>query len=172
MSPLRAHPPHLVDSTNTQYLGGQHWQQSWFFFFFFYFVSICFSIGQSVCLYICLQLISNFWKFTTIDRLVYICEPGFRARIKKVKTAYVLECLRILPKNEGEALVSGFGSEQPLQQQLAPACFVAPVCSMVVLWNICFLSVQSSFVVPAWLWTTTLQYNYSTLDNISKCFNI
>ena len=170
MSPLRAHPPHLVDSTNTQYLGGQHWLQSRFFFF--YFVSICFSIGQSVCLYICLQLISNFWKLTTIDRLVYICEPGFRARIKKVKTAYVLECLRILPKNEGEALVSGFGSEQPLQQQLAPACFVAPVCSMVVLWNICFLSVQSSFVVPAWLWTTTLQYNYSTLDNISKCFNI
>ena len=45
----------------------------------------------------------------------------------KVKTAYVLECLGILPKNQGEALVSGFGSEQPLQQQSTPACFVGPV---------------------------------------------
>ena len=84
----------------------------------------------------------------------------------------VLECLGILPKNEGEALVSGFGSEQPLQQQSMHSCFVRLVCSLVFLWNISFLSVQSSLVVPAWLWTTTLQYNYSTSDNISKCFNI
>ena len=69
-------------------------------------------------------------------------------------------------------LVSGFGSEQPLQQQSTPACSVVFVCSLAVLWNICFLSVQSSLVVPAWLGTTTLQYNCSTSDNISKYFNI
>ena len=89
-----------------------------------------------------------------------------------VTTAYVSECLEILPKNQREALVSGFESEQRLQQQSTPACFVGHVCSMVVLWNICFLSVQSSPFISAWLWTTILQYNCSTLDNISKCFNI
>ena len=87
-------------------------------------------------------------------------------------TAYVSECLVILPKNWGEALVSGFALEQRLQKQSTPACFVGHVCSMVVLWNVCFLSVQSSLFVSAWLWTTTLQYNYRTLDDISKCFNI
>ena len=55
------------------------------------------------------------------------------ARIKKVKTAYVLEYLGILSINQGEALVSGFGSERPLQQLSTAACFVRPVCSMVVL---------------------------------------
>ena len=64
---------------------------------------------------------------------MYICEPGFMARIKKVKTAYVLEYLGILSNNQGEALVSGFGSERSLQQLSTAACFVRPVCSMVVL---------------------------------------
>ena len=41
-------------------------------------------------------------------------------------TAYVSECLEIIPKNQ-EALVSGFGSEQRLQQQSTPACFVGHV---------------------------------------------
>ena len=88
---------------------------------------------QSVCLHIFLQLLSSFWKLRTIDWLVFICEFGFRARIKKVKIAYVLECLGILSENQGEALVSGFRSEQSLQQQSTPACFVGPACSMVVL---------------------------------------
>ena len=65
-----------------------------------------------------------------------------------------------------------FGSEHYLQQQSIPACFDGLVRSLVVLWNICFLPVQSSLVFPAWLWTTTSQYNCSTSDNISKCFNI
>ena len=86
---------------------------------------------------LCLQSVYNNLNFlksyTTIDWLVNICEPGFRARIKKVKSAYVSECLGILPKNHGKALVSGCGSEQSLQQQSIPACFVGPVCSMVVL---------------------------------------
>ena len=51
------------------------------------------------------------------------------ARIKQVKTAYVLVYLGILPNNQGEALVS----EQPLQQLSTAAGFVRPVCSRVVL---------------------------------------
>ena len=46
-------------------------------------------------------------------------------------TAYVSECFGILPENQGEALLSGFGSEQRLQQQSTPACFDGHVCSMV-----------------------------------------
>ena len=48
-------------------------------------------------------------------------------------TEYVSEYLGILPKNKSEALVSGFGTEQSLQQQSTPACFAGHVCSMVVL---------------------------------------
>ena len=59
---------------------------------FSYFVSICLSMCQSVCLNICLQLISSFWKLATINWLVYICEPGFRARIKSEDCV----CIRIL----------------------------------------------------------------------------
>ena len=60
---------------------------------------------------------------------MYICEPGCMARIKQVKTAYVLVYLGILPNNQGEALVS----ERPLQQLSTAAGFVRPVCSRVVL---------------------------------------
>ena len=42
-------------------------------------------------------------------------------------TAYVSESSGILPKNQGEALVSQLGSEQRLQQQSTPACFVGHV---------------------------------------------
>ena len=146
----------------------QHWQQWCFFTYVLFFV--CLFVCQSV--FVHLFTISSFWKLTTIDFLVYICEPCFRARNKNVTAAYVSKCLGIVPKNQGEGLVSGFGSEQCLQQESTPACFIGHVCSIVVLWNVCFLSVQSSLFVSAWLWTTTLHYNYSTLDNISKCFNI
>ena len=108
---------------------------------FFYFVSICLSLCRSVCLYICLQLTSNFWKVATTYWFVYISERGFRARIKKLKAGCLLECLGILLKNQEKTLVSGFGSEQPLQQHSTPSCFVGPVCRMVVLWNMCFLFV-------------------------------
>ena len=47
-----------------------------------------------------------------------IRELEFRARIKKVQT---------VPQNQGEALVPGVGSKQPLQQQSTPACFIGPV---------------------------------------------
>ena len=79
-----------------------------------------------------------------------------------MSTVYVPECFGIIPKNQGEVLLSGFGLEQRLQQQSTPACFAGHECSMVVHWNVCFLSVQSSLFVSAWLWTTSLQYNYST----------
>ena len=49
MSPLGSHPPHLVDNTDTQHLGDQHWQQCWCFRFSFFFVPICLSMCQSVC---------------------------------------------------------------------------------------------------------------------------
>ena len=46
MSHLGWHPPHLVDNTDTQYLGDQHWQQCWFFRFF---SILCPSVCLSVC---------------------------------------------------------------------------------------------------------------------------
>ena len=59
-------------------------------------------------------------------------------------------------KNKWEAIVLGFGSKQPLQQQSTLACFIGPV-SMVVLWNVCFLPDQSSLCFSARLWTTALE---------------
>ena len=155
MSAWGWYPPHLVDNTDTQYLRDQHWQQCSVFRFFFYFLSICLSVSLSV--YICLQS-QVFENSQLLTSSFIICEPCFRARIKNVTSAYVSECLGILPKNQGETLVSGFGSEQRLQQQWTPAYFVGHVCSMVVLWNVCFLSVQPSLFVSAWLWAT----NHST----------
>ena len=38
------------------------------------------------------------------------------------------KCSEIFPKKlRRGALVSGFGSKQPLQQQSTPACFIGPV---------------------------------------------
>ena len=34
--------------------------------------------------------------------------------------------------NKWEAIVLGFGSKQPLQQQSTPACFIGPVCMVVL----------------------------------------
>ena len=55
MSPLGWHPPpHLVDSTDTLYLGDQHWQETVLVFLDFYFFafinlpmchSVCVSVG-------------------------------------------------------------------------------------------------------------------------------
>ena len=99
MSPLGWHPPHLVDNTDTHYLGDQHWQQCWFFRFFFLFCVHLFDC-QSVSVH--LFTISSFWKLTTIDQLVYICEPGFRATIKRDDCV----CIRIL-RNFSEKLGGG-----------------------------------------------------------------
>ena len=48
MNALGWRPPPLVDNTDTQYLGDQHWHQCWLFIFLF-FLSICLSLYQSVC---------------------------------------------------------------------------------------------------------------------------
>ena len=40
MSPLGWHPPHLVDNTDTLYLGDQHWQSTVLVFFRFLFFCI------------------------------------------------------------------------------------------------------------------------------------
>ena len=50
MSPLGWHPPHLVNHTDTQYLGDQHWQQTVLVFLdFYFFVFISLPMCQSVC---------------------------------------------------------------------------------------------------------------------------
>ena len=50
MSPLGWHPPHLVDNTDTLYLGDQHWQQTVLVFLdFYFFVFISLPMCQSVC---------------------------------------------------------------------------------------------------------------------------
>ena len=44
MIPLGCHRPHVVDKTDSQYLGDQHWQQCWFFcVHLFVYVSVCVS---------------------------------------------------------------------------------------------------------------------------------
>ena len=48
MSPLGWYPPHVVDNTDIQYLGGWHWQQCWFFRFLFVVIYLC--MCQSVCM--------------------------------------------------------------------------------------------------------------------------
>ena len=75
--PCRVTPLHLVDNTDTQYLGDQHWQQCWFFRFFFLFVSICLSMCQSVCVSVYLFTINlkflkthNYW----LAQLVYVSQ--------------------------------------------------------------------------------------------------
>ena len=156
MNPLGWHPPHLVDNTDIQYLGDQHWQQCWQFRFSFFFVSICFSV--SLCLYICLQ--SHVFENSQLLTSSFISMSlVWGLELKNMSTPCVSECLGILPKNQGETLQSGFALEQGLQQQSTPACFLGHVCGMVVHWNVCFLSVQSSLFASAWLWTTTIQYN-------------
>ena len=69
MNPLGWHPPHLVDNTDTQYLGDQHWQQCWCFrFFFFLWVHLFFYVCHSVCVFVHLFRINlkflkthNYW---------------------------------------------------------------------------------------------------------------
>ena len=50
MSPLGWQTPHLVDKSDTQYLGEQHWQQCWCFRFFFVFLcpSVYLCVSQSI----------------------------------------------------------------------------------------------------------------------------
>ena len=58
MNPLRWHPPHLVNNTDTLYLEDQHWQQTVFIS-----LPIC---QKSVYLWICLQFISIFLKLVIL----------------------------------------------------------------------------------------------------------
>ena len=74
MSPLGWHPPYLVDNTDTQYLGDQHWQQCWLFrFFSFLCPSVCLCVNQSVWLlvftiHLRFLKIQNYW----LAQLVYV----------------------------------------------------------------------------------------------------
>ena len=56
-NPLKWHLPHLVDNTNTFYLGDQHWQQTvlvYFKFLIFCANQVAYvSISQSVCASVC-----------------------------------------------------------------------------------------------------------------------
>ena len=61
MNPLGWDPPHLMDDTDTQYLGDQHWQKCWLFVLFF--LSIYLSMCQSVCVSVHLFTIN--FKFLT-----------------------------------------------------------------------------------------------------------
>ena len=148
MSPLGWHPPCLVDNTDTQYPGDHHWHQCWFFRFFSFFVSVCLYMFQLVCVFVCIFTINlkflkthNYW----LVQLVYVSlDSGLE--LKKWKLC--IKTFRKFPKKSwgggGGGFVLGFGSKQPLQQQSTPAaCFIGPVWSMVVLWNVCFLSAKS-----------------------------
>ena len=68
------------------------------------------------------------------------------------------------------ALVSGFGSKQPLQQQSTPACFTGPVRSMMVLWNVCFLSIELSHFSPVRLNNYTGNIYFSEVFHVARGF--
>ena len=117
MSPLGWHPPHLVDNTDTQYLGDQHWQQCWCFRFSFFFVSICLSMCQSVCVSVYLLRINlkflkthNYW----LAHLLYVSLVPW-LELKTCRTH--IKMLRNSSKKiMGEGLLSGFGTKEPVQQ--------------------------------------------------------
>ena len=116
MSPLGWHPPHLVDNTNTQYLGDQHWQWCWCFRFSFL-VCICLSICQSVC--VSVHLITIILKFLKtynyyLAQLVYVSLVSGR-ELRQCKL-YIKMLRNSSKKIMGEALLSGFGTKQPLSQ--------------------------------------------------------
>ena len=50
-SPIRWHPPYLVDNADTLYLGDHHWQQIVLLFqiFTFLWFIVCLCVNQSVC---------------------------------------------------------------------------------------------------------------------------
>ena len=158
MSPLGWHPPHLVDNTDTQYLGDQHWHQCWFLDVFSFFVSVCLSMFQLVCVFVCLFTINlkflkthDYW----VVQLVYV---SLNSGVEFKKCKLYIKMFRDFPKKSEWGLVSGFRSKQPLQQQSTPACFIGPVWSMVVLWNVGFLSAKSFLWFPVWLWATALKF--------------
>ena len=83
MSPLGWHTPYLVDNTDTQYLGDQHWQQCWFFRFASF---LCSSVCLCVSLSVNLQFFTIHPKFLKthnywLAQLVYVSFE-FRVRVK------------------------------------------------------------------------------------------
>ena len=129
MSPLGWHPPHLMNNSNTQYLGDQHWQQCWFFVFLF-FLSICLSRCKSLCS-LSVHLFTINLKFSTthnywLAQLVYMSlVSGLELKNCKLRIKMLRNSSK---KSKWETIVLGFGSKQRLQQQSTPACFIGPVC--------------------------------------------
>ena len=116
MSPLGWHPPHLVDNTDTQCLGSQHWQQCWCFRFFFFFVLICLCMYQSVRVSVYLLTVTlkflkthNYWLAQLLNLSPV---PGLEFK----KCRLLIKMLRNSSKNHGKVLVTGFGRKQSLQQ--------------------------------------------------------
>ena len=111
------HPPHLVDNTDTQYLGDHDWQQCRCFRFTVSFASICLPMCHSVCVSVHLFRINlkflkthNYW----IAQLLYVSLfPGLELKLPECTYQDAEEFFQ---KIMGEALVSGFGTKQPLSQ--------------------------------------------------------
>ena len=126
MSSLGWYSPYLVNNTDTQYLGAQHWQQCWFFrifFFFFLCPSVCLCVNQSVWLYVFtihLKFLKthNYW----LAQLVYVSFE-FKAKVKMH-----IKMLRNFPKkSEGRYWFQDLGQKN---QQSTPAYFIGSMCSM------------------------------------------
>ena len=106
-----------MDNTDTQYLGDQHWQQCWCFRFSFLFVSICLSMCQSVCVSVHLFRINlkflkthNYW----LAQLLHVSlVSGLELKMCRMHIKMIRNSSQI---PWGLALVSGFGTKQPLQQ--------------------------------------------------------
>ena len=130
-------------------------------------MSICLTV--SLYLYICLQfeVFENSQLLTS--SFIYVSLVS-GLELKTWQLCMYQNASEFFRKIRGRHYCQGLGQKSVCSNNKY-LLVLLDMCSMVVLWNV-FLSVQSSLFVSAWMWTTTLQYNYSTLENISKCFNI
>ena len=130
---FRVTPPHLLDDTDTLYLGDQHWQLCWFFLFFFL-VSTCLSLCQSVCVSVRLKQI-------------YV-NLSWGLELKK-STNYVSKHLEILPKNRG-------GSNS-IRLWVKTVSSKINICLFYWTCDMCIFCLASFLCRLVWLWTTTFE---------------
>ena len=102
MSPLGWHRLHLVDNTDTQYLGDQNWQECWGFRLCFFSVSICLSMCQSVCVSV------HHFK---INLKFLKTHSYWLAQLLHVSLVLGLELKICRMHIMGEVLLSGFGTK-------------------------------------------------------------
>ena len=84
---------------------------------------------------------------------------GSELELKKVQTA-VSKHLRILQNIRGGSNSSMVWVKTTFKKQQLSSWFIGPVCSVMILWNVCFPSVWSSFWLAIYLWIASSKNIY------------